>query len=80
MVRPMSHERFLSAAQRVLDGDGSIQAAQALEEVILIDYPDDERFDELGEVLALYSPGQGTPYTDVSDLHAAIRKIAAGLG
>ena len=69
MVQPMSHERF-----------GSIQAAQALEGVMLIDYPDDERFDELGEVLALYSPGQGTPYTDVSDLHAAIQKIAASLG
>jgi len=76
----MSHERFLSAAQRVLDGDGSVQAAQALEGVILIDYPDDERFAELGEVLELFSPGQGTPYTDVSDLHAAIRKTTAGLG
>ena len=80
MVRPMSHERFLSAAQRVIDGDGAIQAAQALEGVILIDYSDDERFDELSEVLALYSPGQGTPYTDVSELHAAIRTTAAGLG
>jgi hypothetical protein len=48
------------AAQRALEGDGSIHAAQALEGVILSDYPDDERFDELGEVLALYAPGQGT--------------------
>ena len=56
----MSHERFLAAAQRVLDGDDSIRAANELEGVVLDDYPGDERFDELGEVLALYAPGSGS--------------------
>ncbi len=75
----MSHERFLAAAQRVLNGDDSIRAANELEGVVLDDYPGDERFDELGEVLALYAPGQGTPYTDVGELHAAIREAPARL-
>jgi hypothetical protein len=52
----MYHERFLAAAQRVLDGDDSILAANELEGVVLDDYWGDQRFDDLVEVLALYSP------------------------
>ena len=75
----MNHERFLAAAQRVLDGDDSIRAANALEGVVLDDYPGDERFDDLGEVLALYAPGQGTPYTDASQVRQVIRRTIADL-
>ena len=32
--------------------------------VVHDDDPGDERFDELGEVLALYAPGQGIPYSE----------------
>ena len=45
------HERFLAAAQRVLAGDDSIRAANELEGVVQDDYPGDERFDDLAEVL-----------------------------
>jgi hypothetical protein len=47
-VYAMSHERFPTAAQRVLDWDDSIRAANELGGVLLDDYPGDERFDELG--------------------------------
>lgn len=60
----MYHERFLAVAQRVLDGDDSIRAANELEGVALDDYPGDERFEDLVDVLALYAPGQGTPYSE----------------
>ena len=78
-VSGMSHERFLAAAQRVLDGDDSIRAANELEGVVLDDYPGDERFDELGEVLALYAPGQGVPYSGSDEVRAVISKTIASI-
>jgi hypothetical protein len=40
-------------------GDESIDAAQALEEVLLDDYLGDERVTDLLEALALYAPRSG---------------------
>jgi hypothetical protein len=48
-VLGMYHERFLVAAQRVLDGDDTIRAANGLEGILVDDYPGDERFDDLVE-------------------------------
>jgi hypothetical protein len=73
----MRHERFLAAARRVLDGDDSIQAANQLEGVLLDDYPGDERFDQLVEVLSLYAPGQGSPYSKADDVRRIIRQTIA---
>lgn len=75
----MSHERFVATAHRVLGGDDSIHAANALEAVVLDDYLDDDRFDELGEVLALYAPGQGRPYSDAEELRSVIRQTIASI-
>ena len=75
----MSHERFVATAQRVLGVDDSIQAANALEAVVLDDYLDDDRFDELGEVLALYAAGQGRPYSDAEELRSVIRQTIASI-
>jgi hypothetical protein len=55
------NECFEMAAQRVLAGDESVEAAQKLEGVLLDDYPGDERFDEQLGALALYAPGQAAP-------------------
>ena len=55
----MFDERFEVAAERILAGDESVQAAQQLEGVLLDDYRGDERFDDLLEALALYAPGEG---------------------
>jgi hypothetical protein len=46
---------FQRPARRLpgLDGDGSIPAANELEGVVLDDYPGDERFDDLAEVVTL---------------------------
>lgn len=78
-VHGMSHERFIEAAQRVLGGDDSIRAANALEAVVLDDYLSYERFDELGEVLALYAPGQGRSYSGVEELRQVIRRTFASI-
>ena len=66
------HERFQEAAERVLTDD-SMDAARALEGVVLNDYPGDERLDDLLEALALYSPGEGPPYVNAEDLRSAVR-------
>lgn len=76
----MYDERFLEVAHRILDGDDSIDAANELEGVVLNDYPGDDRFDELGEALALYAPGQGLPYSDAETLRLCIRSTIASLG
>jgi hypothetical protein len=73
----MPHERFHEAAQRVLDGDESIQAASDLEGVVLGDYPGDVRFEDLAYVLSLYSPGHESPYTGVEEVRAAILRTLA---
>lgn len=76
----MYHERFLAAAQRVLNGDDSIRAANDLEGVVLDDYPGDERFEELVEVLAVYAPGEGSPYSEAHHVREVIRTTIADLG
>jgi hypothetical protein len=56
------------AARRILDGDDSVQAANALE--ALLNGTDDD----LAETLALHSPLDGPPYTNAEQLRAAIRE------
>lgn len=79
-VEVMYHERFLVAAQRLLDGDDSIRAANELEGVVLHDYPGDERFDDLVEILALYAPGQRSPYSEAQQVREVIRRTITDLG
>jgi len=43
------------------------------------EYLDDERFHELGEVLALYAPGQGRPYSNAEELRSIIRHTIASI-
>ena len=38
----MAHDRFFEAARPILDGDDSIQAANALEGVVVTEYFEDE--------------------------------------
>lgn len=68
----MFNEGLEAAAQRVLAGDESVQAAKELEGVLLDDYPDDDRLDDLLEALTLYAPGQPAPYVGVQQLRTAI--------
>ncbi|WP_323101779.1 hypothetical protein [Intrasporangium sp. YIM S08009] len=75
----MFHERFAAAAQRLLAGDDSVAAAHQLERIVLEDYPGDERLDDLHEALALYAPGQGSPYVDAESLREVIRRALARL-
>jgi len=63
----------------VLAGDESVQAAQALEGVLLDEYPGDDRFDDLIEALALYAPSQSAPYVGPEKLRRAIREGLATL-
>lgn len=75
----MFHERLGAAAQRVLEGDESVLAANELERIVVEDYPGDDRLDDLLEALALYAPGQGFPYTGPAELRRAVRDALATL-
>lgn len=72
-------ERFHEAAAKILAGDDSIVAAQALEGVLLDEYFDDARADELLYTLSLYSPGTGAPYSDAEELRKVIIATLAQL-
>ena len=73
----MSNERFLAAAQRVLDGDDSIEAANELKDVVLQEFPDDEEYDELVDVLARYASDQDDPGTATEEVRTVIRETIA---
>lgn len=73
----MSNERFLAASQRVLDGDDSIEAANELKDVVLQEFPDDEEYDELVEVLARYAADQDDPGTVTEEVRTVIRETIA---
>ena len=77
--RGLSHGQgqFLAAAQRVLNGDTSTRAANQLEGVVLEEYAADERFEELGEALAMYAPGQGSPYATADELRTIVQQTIA---
>lgn len=64
----MFNERLEAAARRVLEGDESVQAANAVEQVLIEDYAGDERFEELHDALALYSPFERPPYVQAPEL------------
>ncbi|MQW77530.1 hypothetical protein GHK92_16785 [Nocardioides sp. dk4132] len=70
----MYDQRLLAAAQRILDGDDSANAVSALEGVLLDDYPDDERFDDLLEAVTLYAPGMRSPYIGRAEIRDAVRQ------
>ena len=68
----------LAAARRVLDGDDSARAAAALEEALHAYHPYEEEFEDLLEVLALYAPSEGSPYSDHRQLCDAIEQSLIG--
>lgn len=72
-VLTMDHERFLAAAQGVLEGDDSIHAANELESVVLDDYAGDERFEALVYVLSMYSRGNRHPYAGFAEIRRVIQ-------
>lgn len=65
-----------AAATRILEGDDSAMAANALEGAIHTYHPFEENLEELLEALALYAPSKGTPYTSHSQVCEAIRQSA----
>lgn len=71
---------FLRAAENILRGDDSVDAAHRLEAVLLAEYDRDEVMVDLLEALAMYSPGSGTPYVDYPELVARIRATLSSLG
>ncbi len=65
-------ERLQQAAERLLWGDESMRAAQALEGVLIEEYLGDDRTEALLCVLSLYSPGSGVPYAKASDVRTLV--------
>jgi len=56
------------------------QQQTTLERVVLDDYPRDERLEDLHEALALYSPGEGSPYVDAEGLRRAVHDALSRSG
>ena len=73
----MSNERFLAAAQRVLDGDDSMKAANELKDVVLDEFPGDDQYDELVDVLTRYASDQDDPGTVTEEVRTVIRETIA---
>jgi|GEM_PF-6254073 len=73
----MHYERLLTAAQRVLDGDDSNEAANELTRVVRDDYPGDERFDELLDVLARAAPDHGSARAVPEEVRTVVRETLA---
>ncbi|GEK17057.1 hypothetical protein [Cellulomonas persica] len=71
--------RFEAAAQRVLQGDESRQAASLLEGVVLDDYLGDERLEELVYMLSMYAPGAGAPYCGPKELREVVERALSAL-
>jgi hypothetical protein len=78
-LHAMEHERFLVTTRRILDGDDSIQAAQASAGVVIDEYQDDERLEELAEVLALYAGGQPRPSSSAQEVRTVIQEAITSL-
>lgn len=76
LPRLQGSDAVQEAARKILLGDTSINAANALESVLLDERlheeEEDEEKEELLFVLALYSPRAGYPYADEGQLRAAI--------
>lgn len=75
----MSHDRYLASAQRVLDGDESVEAANELKDVVVDEYREDDRVDELVEVLTRYAESPGTGGAVPEAVRTAIRETTARL-
>lgn len=73
LPRLQGSDAVREAARRILRGDTSIDAANALESALLLDRRDDE--EDLLQVLALYAPKAGRPYADEEELRAAILSV-----
>ncbi len=71
--------QFLAAAMLVLQGDESREAASRLEALVIDEYADDERLDELLYMLSMYSPGAGAPYCDAAELREAVGRALTNL-
>ena len=68
----------LGAARPILEGDDSTRAAARLEEALHTYHPYEDEFEDLLEVLALYSPSEGSPYSDHRQLCDAIEQSIIG--
>jgi hypothetical protein len=62
-----------------LTATNSGNAVNALEGVLLDEYPGDERFVALAEALALYAPRTGSPYLGRPEIKDAMRKALDAL-
>lgn len=72
--------RLAEAAEPLLLGDESMQAAQQLEAVILDEYLGDPAVESLSEALALYAPGSSNPYVGPDELRKVIQTTLDSLG
>ncbi len=72
-------DMLIAAANRILEGDDSMNAARDLEGVVADGFREDDRVQDLAYVLALYQPGGVSPYVDASELRKTITRTLSRL-
>jgi len=65
---------FRTAAARILAGDDTKAAANELEGMVIKDYLDEDRADDLLFALAMYAPGEGPEYFEAPELRKVIEQ------
>ena len=65
---------------RYLSGEHSGRLVSEIEGIVIESFQNAEWYDDVGEALALYAPGQGQPYLDDNDLKPILRRLRTGLG
>jgi hypothetical protein len=71
---------FIALIDRFISGaDTSFQAAHRMEEILLENFTEEERFDDASLALAQYAPGGGEHLLDEAALSEVLRAVKADL-
>jgi hypothetical protein len=65
---------------RYLSGDHSRLLVSEIEGIVVQSFQNADWYDEVGEALALYAPGQPQPSVDDSELDPILRRVRVALG
>jgi hypothetical protein len=79
-VTPTADDALIHLIDRYLSGEHSRELVSEIEGIVIESFQHALWYDDVGEALALYSPGQELPYLDDNDLEPILRRLRAALG